>query len=75
MCDTSPLEGGGAGQASLVKVSQGGNPDKRDDRFGSISTKLGYPGDDRFPPVSDQTADIAGGPVRANRRHGNFGFA
>ena len=35
-------------------------------RSGSISTKLGCPGHVRFPSDSDQTADIAGGPVRAD---------
>jgi hypothetical protein len=34
-------------------------------RVGSISTKLGYLGDVRFPLDSDRTADIADGPVRA----------
>ena len=29
-------------------------------------SELGYPGDVRFPPNSDQTADIVSGPVRAN---------
>jgi hypothetical protein len=37
-----------------------------DFRSGSISTKLGYLGDVRFPPDSDQTADITGGPFRAD---------
>jgi hypothetical protein len=36
---------------------------------GSISTKQGYPGDVRFPPNSDQTADIADGPVGAISRN------
>jgi hypothetical protein len=31
--------------------------------------RLGYPHHIRFTPVSDRTADIAGGPVRANMRH------
>src|SRR6266849_5947439 len=35
-------------------------------RFGSFSTELGYPPHVRFTPDSDRTADIAGGPVRAN---------
>ncbi len=35
-------------------------------RDGSISTELGCPRHVRFPPDSDLTADIAGGPVRAN---------
>jgi hypothetical protein len=34
-------------------------------RFGSISTKLDYPGDVCFPPDTDRTADIADSPVRA----------
>src|SRR5260370_24171574 len=34
-------------------------------RDGSISTELGCPRHVRFPPDSDLTADIAGGPVRA----------
>jgi hypothetical protein len=33
-------------------------------RFGSFSTKLGYPGDVRFSLGSDRRADIAVGPVR-----------
>jgi hypothetical protein len=37
-------------------------------RSGSISTKLDYPGDVRFSPDSDRTADIVVGPVRANSR-------
>jgi hypothetical protein len=39
---------------------------KRDFRFGSIATEMGCPRDVRFLPDSDQTADIAGGPVRAD---------
>jgi hypothetical protein len=35
-------------------------------RSGSISTKLGYPGDVRFSPDSDRTADTAGGPKGAD---------
>src|SRR6267378_1540698 len=35
-------------------------------RVGSIATELGCSRDVRFPPNSDQTADIAGGPVSAN---------
>jgi hypothetical protein len=31
----------------------------------SIATKMGCPRDVRFSPVSDPTADIAGGPFRA----------
>jgi hypothetical protein len=30
---------------------------------------MGFPHHVRFPPNSDRTADIAGGPVRAKRRH------
>jgi hypothetical protein len=41
----------------------------RNVRNGSISTKMDCPRDVRFPPVTDQTADIAAGPVRANKRH------
>jgi hypothetical protein len=33
--------------------------------FGSFATKLDRPRHVRFPPDSDRTADIAGGPVRA----------
>ena len=33
--------------------------------FGSITTEIGFPRHVRFPQDSDQTADIAGGPVRA----------
>jgi hypothetical protein len=40
-----------------------------DVRSGSFSTEMGSLLDVRFPPVSDQTGDIAGGPFRANRRH------
>jgi hypothetical protein len=29
---------------------------------------MGYLGDVRFPPISDRTADIAGGPFRARKR-------
>jgi hypothetical protein len=38
-------------------------------RCGSIATEMGSPPHVCFPPDSDPTADIAGGPVRANRRH------
>ena len=38
-------------------------------REGSISTELDGSRYIRFPPDSDRTADIAGGPVRANKRH------
>jgi hypothetical protein len=34
--------------------------------MGSISTESGLSGHVRFTPVSDRTADIAGGPVGAN---------
>src|SRR6266566_1680234 len=34
-------------------------------RPGSFATKLDRPRHVRFPPVSDRTADIAGGPFRA----------
>jgi hypothetical protein len=37
-------------------------------RFGSFSTKQGSSSHVRFPLDSDRTADIAVGPVRANRR-------
>src|ERR1700694_2817100 len=37
--------------------------------YGSISIELGLPRHGRFTPVSDRTADIAGGPVRAIKRH------
>src|SRR5438105_12004416 len=37
--------------------------------LGSFATKLDRPRHVRFPPVSDRTADIAGGPFRANKRH------
>ena len=40
-----------------------------DDRFGSISTEWGYRRHVRFTPVSDLTADIDGGPVRAMNGH------
>jgi hypothetical protein len=36
---------------------------------GLFSTEMGHPRHVRFRPVSDRTADIAGGPFRANRRH------
>jgi hypothetical protein len=36
-----------------------------DIRSGSIATEIGFPWHVRFPPVSDRTADIAGGPFRA----------
>ncbi len=36
-----------------------------DVRSGSFSTEMGSLLDVRFPPVSDQTGDIAGGPFRA----------
>jgi hypothetical protein len=38
---------------------------RADFRNRSFSTKLGYSGDVRFPPNSDQTADVADGPVGA----------
>lgn len=38
-----------------------------DVRLGSIATEMGFPGDVRFPPDSDRTADIVG-PGRAIRR-------
>jgi len=38
-------------------------------RSGSIATEIGCPRDVRFSADSDRIADIAGGPVRANRRH------
>jgi hypothetical protein len=41
-----------------------------DFRVGSFSTELGCPRNVRSAPVSDRTADIAGGPVRANTSHG-----
>jgi hypothetical protein len=41
---------------------------RRNDRFGSIATEIGFPRHVRFPPVSDRTADIEGGPGRANKR-------
>jgi hypothetical protein len=41
-------------------------------RVGSIATEMGYLGDVRFPPDSDQTADIAGGPFRANSGNGDL---
>ncbi len=34
--------------------------------LGPFATKLDRPRHVRFPPVSDRTADIAGGPFRAN---------
>ena len=34
-------------------------------RVGSFATELGYSRHVRFPPESDRTAGIAGGPVRA----------
>jgi hypothetical protein len=39
-------------------------------RFGSISEVGPRKRHVRFPPASDQTADIAVGPFRARRRHG-----
>src|SRR5258708_6833422 len=39
---------------------------------GSFATKLDRPRHVRFPPVSDRTADIAGGPFRARTRHGSW---
>jgi hypothetical protein len=44
-----------AGDALQQSVSANG-------RYGSIATKTGCLRDVRFPSVSDQTADIAGGP-------------
>jgi pimeloyl-ACP methyl ester carboxylesterase len=35
---------------------------------------MGYLGDVRFPPISDRTVDIAGGPFRANKRHWVLGL-
>jgi len=37
-------------------------------RTGSITTEMECPPDVRSPPDSDQTADIAGGRIRANKR-------
>src|SRR5947207_2290047 len=37
--------------------------------MGQFATKLDRPRHVRFPPVSDRTADIAGGPFRAILRH------
>jgi hypothetical protein len=37
--------------------------------YGSNATEMGCPRDVRFPPDSDQTADMASGPVRAMNRH------
>src|SRR5258705_12605951 len=42
--------------------------DQGDVRSGSIATEMGDLRDVRFPPVSDRTADIAGGPVSAISR-------
>jgi hypothetical protein len=36
---------------------------------GSFSTEMDLPRHVRFTSGNDQTADIAGGPVRANNRH------
>jgi hypothetical protein len=49
-----------------VAMATAPNPDAR---FGSISEVGQRKRHVRFPPVSDKTADIAGGPFRANRRH------
>ena len=40
----------------------------RPDVAGSIATEMGCPCQYRFSPDSDRTADITGGPVRANNR-------
>jgi len=44
-------------------------PSHQTSEMGSFSTEFGYPPDVRFTPDSDRTADIAGGPVRANSGH------
>jgi hypothetical protein len=41
-------------------------------RNGSIATEMSCTRDVRFPPNSDQTADIAGGPFRAMNRHASL---
>jgi len=41
-------------------------PESSDFRFGSFSTKLVGPSYVRYSPDSDRTADITGGPVRAD---------
>jgi hypothetical protein len=40
--------------------------------FGSFSTEPGLSDHVRFTPGSDRTANISGGPVRANRRHASL---
>src|ERR1035437_562542 len=47
------------------------NPDFRD---GSFSTEMACPSHVCFPPDSDHSADIWGGPFRANKRHRNALF-
>src|ERR1700694_236730 len=59
----------GVARLSLIAagdLSEGGSV-----RCGSFSTELGCARHVRFPPDSDRAADVAGGPVRANRRHRN----
>jgi hypothetical protein len=59
------------GSDGLIQIKFG--PPQRyqkvDVSFGSISEVGQAKRHVRFPPDSDQTADIAGGPVRANMRH------